>query len=348
LNEPSKVVSLELRPYRDADEPDVIDLLSATLGPGPAGIRPPEFFRWKHLESPFGRSYMLVAEEDGRIVGLRAFMRWRFRVGGRVLRAVRAVDTATHPDYQGRGIFSRLTHKAVEDLSGQADLIFNTPNDQSLPGYLKMGWGLVGTVPVSVRMRRVVPLVAALARSRVRTAESQKPGPLPEVFAESAAEALRDPGLSSLLAEAEEEAPDDRITTPRDLRYIQWRYGSAPLLQYRAVRQESGGELTGIALFRVRPRGGLCESTVAEVIVRPGDRATARRLLNGVIGAAAVDHLTCHFPSGSIVASAARRMGFLRVPGGLKLVVNRLHEGVQPDPTDLRSWALTLGDLEVF
>jgi hypothetical protein len=30
-------------------------------------------------------------------------MRWEFVRGGEVLRAVRAVDTATDPDYQGKG-----------------------------------------------------------------------------------------------------------------------------------------------------------------------------------------------------------------------------------------------------
>jgi hypothetical protein len=58
--------------------------------------------------------------------------------------------------------------------------------------------------------------------------------------------------------------------------------------------------------------------------------------------------LTCHFPPGSTPARAARRVGFLRVPGGVELVVNRLGEPVRPDPIELRSWALTLGDLEVF
>jgi GNAT superfamily N-acetyltransferase len=347
LKEPTEVISLNLRPYRDADEPSVIDLLSTTLGAGPAGIRPPEFFRWKHLQSPFGRSYMLVAEENGRIVGLRAFLRWRFHVGGAVVHAVRAVDTATHPDYQGRGIFSRLTLEALEHLSGQVDLVFNTPNHRSLPGYLKMGWRLVGRVPVSIRMRHLGPLVSAVTKRRDRAPSGRELRPGPEISAESAGEVLHDPRMSSLLAEGEE-GPADRISTPRDPRYLQWRYGSAPLLDYRAVRQESGGELTGIALFRVRPRAELWESTVAEVIVRRGDRATARRLLRGVANAADVDHLTCHFPSGSTAAGAGRGAGFLRVPGGVKLVVHPLREEVQPDPTELRSWALTLGDLEVF
>jgi GNAT superfamily N-acetyltransferase len=347
LKEVTDAIALDVRPYRDADEQSVIDLLSATLGGGPAGARPPEFFRWKHLASPFGRSYMLVAEEEGRIVGLRAFMRWRFRVGATVVHAVRAVDTATHPDCQGKGVFSRLTLEALHDLRGQVDMVFNTPNDKSLRGYLKMGWRLVGTVPVSVRVRRVIPVVGSLTGFRHQRTPTRKLRSRPEVLAESASQALGDPGMTSLLAEATG-VPDGRITTPRDLPYLQWRYGSAPLLDYRAVREHRGGELAGIALFRVRPRGRLWESTLAEMLVRPGDRATARRLLRAVLEAASVDHLTCHFPSGSPAARAARRAGFLRVPRGVTFVMHPLNKEVKPDPAELHSWALTLGDLEVF
>jgi hypothetical protein len=156
-----------------------------------------------------------------------------------------------------------------------------------------------------------------------------------------------DPGLPRLLSDAAE-ARDGRIATPRDLEYLRWRYATAQQLDYRTVRAHDGSELTGMALFRVRPRGGLWESTVAEVIVRPGDRGTARRLLREVAHASPVDHLTCHFPAGSDSASGAHRTGFVPIPGGMTFVVNPLNEGLQPEPTELRSWALSLGDLEVF
>src|SRR3954462_4949881 len=96
---------LAIAPYTTADEPAVLDLLRSSLGEGPAGTRTAEFFRWKHLANPFGPSFMLVARSDGEIIGLRAFMRWRFSAGGRDHAAVRAVDTATHPAHRGRGIF---------------------------------------------------------------------------------------------------------------------------------------------------------------------------------------------------------------------------------------------------
>jgi GNAT superfamily N-acetyltransferase len=334
-------LAYDVRPYRREDEPRVLALLQDALGSGPVGERTPPFFRWKHEESPFGPSHMLVAEVGDRIGGLRAFMRWRFAAGGREIRAVTAVDTATHPDFQGLGIFSKLTRTALEQLRGDADLVFNTPNERSLPGYLKMGWEVVGRVPVRVRVRRPVRV-----GRNVRSLRASEPPrrPPPVASAEPVAAALEDDGLPALLDGGE----DPRMATPRDLAYLRWRYACPPGLAYHAVRVRRGGGLVGLGVFRVRPRGALWEATVAEVITGTGDVTAARQVLRGIAGSVAVDHLTCHFPVGSAAARASRTSGYLPAPGGVTFVVNPLRDDLRPDPRALDSWALTLGDVEVF
>lgn len=332
---------IDVRPYVDADEDAVLGLLTAALGGGPAGERSPALFRWKHLENPFGRSFMLVAETDGRIVGLRAFMRWEFVSGDRRLRAVRAVDTATHPDHQGKGIFRRLTLEALEALRDQADLVFNTPNEKSLPGYLKMGWRVVGRVPILIRVRRPFRF-ATRARSWRSTGGLLA---MPPSSAAAPAAQLLDEGIEGLLANREH---GHGLATPRDATYLRWRYGSAPLLDYRALSSGDRGHFEGLAIFRVRARGALAEATVAETIVRPGGRRVAGELLRKVGASARVDHVACSFPPGSSPDLAARRPPSVRAPGGMTLVVNILGHDLDPSPMDIRSWALSAGDLEVF
>jgi hypothetical protein len=287
---------------------------------------------------------MLVAEADGRIVGLRAFMRWRFDVAGRSLNAVRAVDTATHPEYQGRGIFSRLTLEALDALRGEVDIVFNTPNEKSLPGYLKMGWRPVGKVPVSVRVLRPVRVIRRLPHV---SGPEQPDTASPVGRAVPVAEVLPDvDGVARLLRTAKSSSA--RLVTPRTLEYFRWRYGDIPGLGYRAIRLLDRGRLRGLAIFRVRPRGRLWEATVSEVITGPGDWRAARRLLQGVGQSTPVDHVAFHVSPGSTAARAAPLAGFVRVPIGITFVVNVMRQRGDIDPYDLRSWDLSLGDLEVF
>jgi hypothetical protein len=117
---------------------DMLELFSESL----KNTRGKAWFEWKHIRNPFGKSVGYIAEEDGVMLGVRLFMRWQIRCNDTVLKALRPVDTVTRPEARGRGIFTALTRRAIEDYRAQYDLIFNTPNHNSLPGYLKMGWTL--------------------------------------------------------------------------------------------------------------------------------------------------------------------------------------------------------------
>ena len=59
-------------------------------------------FRWKHERNPHGPSLIVLAEADGRLMGMRADMLWPLVTGGEAVDAVQTVDMATHPDYAAR------------------------------------------------------------------------------------------------------------------------------------------------------------------------------------------------------------------------------------------------------
>lgn len=122
----------------EKDLPEIVKIIQANLDRDYTL----EFFKWKHLENPFGRSFGLLALDGERIVGLRMFMFWEFSNNPEyeVIRAIRPVDTVTDKEYRGRGLFKKLTLSGLKECENQYDLVFNTPNENSLPGYLKMGW----------------------------------------------------------------------------------------------------------------------------------------------------------------------------------------------------------------
>ena len=141
----------------------MIELLKKSLGEGL--IPKSEFlWNWKHEQNPFGASFVLLAEENGMLIGLRAFMQWQWKWKDTVYKAIRAVDTATHPEHQGKGIFKKLTLQQLELCKQQGiHFVFNTPNDQSRPGYLKMGWVQQGKMPLKFKVRNPIALAYALA-----------------------------------------------------------------------------------------------------------------------------------------------------------------------------------------
>lgn len=121
------------------DIPDAVNLIRKELD----SQYTENFFRWKHINNPFGQSYGLLATDNNKIIGLRMFMFWKFYNKNRIVTALRPVDTVVDKNYRGKGLFKKLTLQGLEENKGNYDIIFNTPNENSLPGYLKMGWAKI-------------------------------------------------------------------------------------------------------------------------------------------------------------------------------------------------------------
>ena len=313
----TETVSMRVAEASDADS--VLDLLRVSLGKGSDPVYE-DFFRWKHEESPFGRSPSWVACADGRVVGFRTFMRWEFDRDGRTLHAVRAVDTATAPEFRGRGIFSQLTRGAVEDLRADGvDLVFNTPNEQSRPGYLKLGWQLVGRLPVLLRPR--TPLVAPrILRARAAAALWSEPTTAGEPIGSAQ-------GLAKLVTDPE--AMPGGLRTRRSDGYLAWRYGFAPL-HYRVLQAGDGA-----AIFRIRRRGAAVEAVVAEISApSPAGR---RRLVAAVLRASRADYA---------IRIGPPSVGEIPVPGMGPTLTCLPISGLDVPP--LSRWHLQMGDIELF
>lgn len=325
---------IELRLAGEGDLPAVVSFLQLCLGAGSVP-RSVEFWRWKHELGPFGPSPVLLAESRGEIVGLRAFLRWRLRSGERDVEAVRAVDTATHPDWRGRGIFTRLTRElaALEAERGTA-FVFNTPNHSSGPGYLKMGWRRVGKVPVLVRPVRW-PRREGPALNRLPTLDTF----------------LELPWLDELLAAVEAGRSDRRYRTAVDREYLRWRYGEIPGIEYRALWSGEGRHAV-VAVARSRSRGRFRETVVSELLVPAGTESirAAARLLGRLASESGAHYLATVASPGTPERETARQGGFFPVPLGVPSLFVRELTAVSelPDPMRLASWRFGAGSLEIF
>jgi GNAT superfamily N-acetyltransferase len=335
--------AFEVRAYRPGDEEAVLRLLRLALGNGRAFDRSPAFWQWKHFLNPFGTSLLMVAA-SGEILGLRAFMRWRFRHGTTVVRAVRAVDTATHPASRRTGIFSSLTAQTLEWARADGvDLVFNTPNQYSLPGYLKLGWTHVGHPRLLVRIVRPGAIVRTLIRSRLRHG-ARPDAPVPEGPGDMLFTGAE--GLDSLI-EADDRLLADGIRTDRSAAFFAWRYARAHSLRYYACAAGTGPGRVA-AIFRLNRRRGLREIMVCELLLG-GAYADIAPVVRRITEAVEADYLVAHAAGGSAHERALRRAGFLPVPRvGPHLTVRPLRDEDRRSYETLAVWRLSLGDLEVF
>lgn len=200
------------------DLPQIIALLKQSIGE----VLTPKteaYFSWKHDQNPFGKSKVLLAIENDKIIGLRAFMYWSWVSQNEKLSAVRAVDTATDPAFQGKGIFKKLTLQVVDECKAEGvDMVFNSPNPISMQGYLKMGWSPAGRLPLYIGIGSLLP--------RFYSAETIT-GFYNEYSFEAAIKKL-DSNWALPIA-------TNFLHTPVHYKYLSWRYRDCPVAKYGAV-----------------------------------------------------------------------------------------------------------------
>ena len=119
--------------------------------------------------------------------------------------------------------------REVEDVTEDGvDLIFNTPNQLSMPGYLKMGWQYVGILKPVIKVLNYPRFALGLANYKLKKSNSERH--LEESFftghVNDVGVLLTDEArLNQLISRSTVlNGSDDSIATARSAEYLRWRY----------------------------------------------------------------------------------------------------------------------------
>lgn len=316
---------------RKPSDEESLELIRASLGEGSErSPRTLEFYRWKHNQSPFGESYALSVRDAGadRLAGLRLFQRWNLACDSRIVSAVRAVDTSTHPDFQRKGIFTFLSRKALEELAADGtDIVFNTPNKNSLPGYLKMGWEL------SVK----IPVWAKWLSGKAQNENRQAARSLDELVENHSVESIE-----SLLFDCRRSG---KLEIEKHLAYLRWRYEGHPTVRYH-FKAVGTDRLEALVVWCETKRFSLRELVVCELFARTAE--VAEQLLRDIFESSTCHYAVSAFWNPHFGQSLIRRLGFLKLPmKSIALTVHPLSENGR-SAVDSSNWVFSTGDLQVF
>ena len=315
---------MKIREATPRDISQIIQVLKASMGEADLPLSE-EIWQYKHVSNPFGRSPVFIAEEDGRIAGVRAFMQWEWQKGEKKYFSYRAVDTATHPDFQGKGIFKKLTLKAVEyGINNNYNFVFNTPNDKSRPGYLKMGWFAAGNLKVALQ-----PAFFSFWRlKKISEYEVLLKASSGEIDALCMQWNIKLKGHG-------------KAFTSKSAEFLNWRYHNNPLQKYEVIATPDF-YLAGY----VKMRGNVKELRISECIFN--DRKEVRKEVVRIVRRWSIKfgvHVISFSPDLYIDRSFAIKGKFGPILTVRELNLNpeeRAYFGV------VDNWNYSLGDLELF
>lgn len=303
------------------DIPNIVELLKLSLGESVVE-KSSTIWNFKHVDNPFGPSYVLVATDNETFVGVRALMKWNWQLNNRIWVAYRAVDTATHPDFQGKGIFKKLTLQALDNVEKEQEtFVFNTPNDKSRPGYLKMGWVIVDALPIAI-VPTMLYFFLSFFRKRGSSVNQIKTEKLDELCK------IHNHVLSK----------KNSIFTPKSAAYLKWRFEENPMQKYQVASADDWY----IAMY-VKEHKFFKELRIVEVIV--GSNSFEKAIRNTIIDYAIQNRCW-------MVTLANKDLFRFRFFGkfGPKLTFKSLTKDTLfiDKALDINNWKYSLGDLELF
>jgi GNAT superfamily N-acetyltransferase len=314
---------MQIREATSSDIPEIINVLRASIGEAKLP-KTGEIWKYKHIDNPFGASIVLLAVGSGRIIGVRAFMKWEWNLNGTRFSALRAVDTGILPEHQGKGIFKALNSVGMEMAKGRGGhFIFNTPNSKSLPANLKMGWNKMGKLKI------------AFIPGNFRNRNFKK-----EDYQYRKSKNLTALDLQELLdAYNNLQSQRGKIFTPKSSAYLQWRYEQNPLQKYEIIADRD----FYLAAY-LKPHKHFTELRITEHIhhnqIGLDKIKTAISEMNKIFRAELISYTS---GLNLLTFQFSGKLGPVMVYKNLNL-----DAGSQKKISDLTNWSYTLGDLELF
>jgi len=285
----------EIRQFEPPDENEFRSLYETVFGRR-ASI---EWFDWKYTENPYTESVpMTVTERDGRLVGARPFFTLPIRAGERTYTAYQPADAMVHPDHRRRGLFTRMTERALDWLADSVEsgaFCFNFPNERSLPGDLKLGWRVAGTLPTRYRIERAGAFLG-IEGLPARLATFGGQGFLGVVDAISRSNAdiavdRRDGVAAATLASLYEKRVPHGLHAHRTPEFYRWRF-SNPNRRYATYTASENGTPSVAAVVGTGELEGITLAHIADVVPLVPDRRTAgarETLLAAIVAGTAAD-----------------------------------------------------------
>lgn len=117
----------------------------------------PAYLAWLYRDNPDGTAFGFDAYEGAVLAAHYVCIPAQARIEGQVVRVLLSLNTATHPQFQGKGLFTKLASMTYEAAATAGySGIYGVANGNSTPGFVrKLGFQLVRPLDAMVGIGRI-------------------------------------------------------------------------------------------------------------------------------------------------------------------------------------------------
>ncbi|MGM8215061.1 GNAT family N-acetyltransferase [Bacillaceae bacterium W0354] len=313
-------------------------------------------FAWKFINHPNENNpWILVYEEDGRILGsIALWVKDAFIHGEKKLIALRC-DTMVHPDARGKGVYGALNEKMIEEAEKQGiTYLYGFPSKMAKDRLIKKTGGkhledisrftmifrpfniLSKQIPVTKIMKPLDEWRTKRKLNRVQKVldhEKYKTEPL-EKF---------DSSVNELVEKTKDMRP---VMIRRTEKYLNWRYFEHPDKTYKVFAIREDEHLLGYIVINQEESKNKVGSIIDALAIDDDDiwQILVRR---AVVELGQCDFIQSWAIPGTQLAKILQQVGFFEKDKPMPLVGNLIDQAFE-DIHDYKAFYITQGDVDSF
>jgi len=215
------------------------------------GVRPSAaYIRWRYLDTPTGLTPTMLAFDQANCVGCYALWPTGLLLDGRQVSGGQAIDSMTHPDLRGRGLFVEVAERCYDNLRKLGyQVLYGFPNDNAYSVRVRrLNWDHVIDI---YHWARPLWLLDPPQVGRLIAAASLL-WPLPAAPRDLRIETIRpdDEAIATLL---ESEQTKNVCRVERTAEWLAWRYHIDSGRDYKWIAVYAGDVLKCFAVWDFDP-----------------------------------------------------------------------------------------------
>lgn len=250
--------SWNLRKYQNGDERSIVELLNIAFGKWHSLA----YWKWWYKKNPAGSPIIWLAEHNNMLIGHYGIIPIKMKVGNTYLTGSFSCDAATHPDYQGKGVFSSIVNKSRMDAAeNNIPITYGIANINLGPTYKRYEWrGHICFIADMIKVLNWEPLLnryihnkflshfTARIIKKIRLSSYENKGIKTERISHF------DERINKFW---EESSKNFKIMVKRDQKHLNWRYVDHPENKYTFYIAVKKNRIIGYCVLLEHSRTGL-------------------------------------------------------------------------------------------
>jgi GNAT superfamily N-acetyltransferase len=317
------------------------------------------YLGWQYNKNPAGYPFYTLANYDKHIVGQYLVIPIRYRYKDIMYSGTLSLNTLTHPDFQGKGLFTKLAHSTYDlCASNRVDFTIGFPNPLSHGGFIKkLGFQEIGSCNLLIKpIRPFNLLIDLLKRKKIKHG-----GDIPFNW-----RTINKDGLNLTNFEITQNneyntfwnsLSKSKIMTEKDFKYIMWRYIDIPGRKYHIIQAKREEKITAICILRTEKVLMTNTAVIMDFFVLNSQKSDGDVLIKSIfmeLKRQQINLVAILESTDELISRILKRNKFLKVPKNFLPqpipVIFRPHKESNElkAMTEFSNWAFSFGDYDVF